>query len=318
MSTRVLVPLAAAVLALTAGGSLSSEGRATTPGANGLIVYNEMVGDDNALFTIRPDGTEKRRIVYVKGSDAEYPDWSPDGRKIVFQLDSRDDLRGCRVALVNADGTGLTNLSRGIHGCDGQPAFTADGRRIVFGRFDDKIGAECLWSMNPRGRDRRPITPCKGHGPTDPNVSPDGKWVTYVHIKNEERRLLALYAVRPNGAERRRLVRAAWSIGTKHDWSPDGKLIVLTRNAQETPGKSANVVTIHPDGSGASQLTHYAGGSTNAYAGSFSPDGQHIVFRLEKDGQYALAVIDRDGSNLQLLTEFGPDRPRNIDWGTHP
>jgi Tol biopolymer transport system component len=317
MSIRVLVPLAAVVLALTAGISLSSEGRATTPGANGLIVYNEMVGDDNALFTIRPDGTEKRQIVYTKGSEAEYPDWSPDGRKIVFQHDP-DDRRGCRVALVNTNGTGLTNLSRGIHGCDGQPAFTANGRRIVFGRYDDKIEAECIWSMNLRGGDRRTIIPCKRLGPTDPNVSPDGKWVTYVHIKNEEQRLLALHAVRPNGAGRRRLVPAAWSIGTKHDWSPDGKLIVLTRNAQETPGRSANIVTIRSDGSGARQLTHYAGGSTNAYAGSFSPDGQHIVFRLEKDGEYALAVIDRDGSNLRLLTEFGPERPRNIDWGTHP
>lgn len=317
MSTRVLVPLAAVLLALTAGGSLSPEGRATTPGANGLIVYNEMVGGDNALFTIRPDGTEKRRIVYMKGSEAEYPDWSPDGRKIVFQLDP-DDRRGCRVVLINADGTGLTNLSGARHGCDGQPAFTADGRRIVFGRYDDKIEAECLWSMNLRGRDRRPITPCKGFGPTDPNGSPDGKWVTYVHVKDEEERLLALYAVRPNGAGRRRLVPAAWSIAIKHDWSPDGKLIVLTRNAHGTPGKSANLVTIRPDGSGARQLTHYAVGSTNAFAGSFSPDGKQIVFRLEKDGKYALAVIDRDGGNLRLLTEFGPDRPRNIDWGTHP
>ena len=315
MSTRVLVPLAAVLLALTAGGSLSPEGRATTPGANGLIVYNELVGVDNALFTIRPDGTEKRRIVYMKGSDAEHPDWSPDGRKIVFQLDHG---RGCRVALVDADGTGLTNLSRGIHGCDGQPAFTANGRRIVFGRYDDKIEAECLWSMNLRGGDRRTIIPCKGFGPTDPNGSPDGKWVTYVHVKDEEERLLALYAVRPNGAGRRRLVPAAWSIALKHDWSPDGKLIVLTRNAHGTPGKSANLVTIRPDGSGARQLTHYAGGSTNAFAGSFSPDGKQIVFRLEKDGTYALAVIDRDGGNLRLLTEFGPDRPRNIDWGTHP
>jgi Tol biopolymer transport system component len=317
MSTRVLVPLAAVVLALTAGASLSSEGRATTPGANGLIVYNELVGDDNAVFTIRPDGTEKRRIFYRKGAGAEYADWSPDGRKIVFQLDPAGK-RGCRVALVNADGTGFTNLSRGIHGCDGQPAFTANGRRIVFGRYDDRIEAECLWSMNLRGGDRRTIVPCKGFGTTDPNSSPDGRSVTYVHIKNEEKRLVALYAVRPNGAGRRRLVPAAWSIATKHDWSPDGKLIVLTRNGYGTPGKSANLVTIRPDGSGARQLTHYAGGSTNAVAGSFSPDGKQIVFRLEEDGKHALAVIDRDGGSLRLLTEFGPDRPRNIDWGTHP
>ena len=311
-ATRGVLACAASLVAPAAG---AGDAQSTTPGPNGLLVYNEMVGGNNALFTIRADGTEKRRIFYMKGSEAEYPDWSPDGRKIVFQLDP-DGKRGCRVALVNADGTGLTNLSRGIHGCDGQPAFTADGRGIVFGRYDDKLEAECLWSMNLRGGDRRRITPCKGFGPTDPNVSPDGKWVTYVHVKDEEERLLALYAVRPNGAGRRRVVPATWAIA-KHDWSPDGKLIVLTRN-HEKPGKSANLVTIRPDGSGARQLTHYAGGSTNAVAGSFSPDGKQIVFRLEKDGKHALAVIDRDGGNLRLLTELGPDRPRNIDWGSRP
>ena len=69
----------------------------------------------------------------MKGSEAEYV--VADGRKMVFHLDHG---RGCRVVLINADGSGLTNLSGARHGCDGQPAFTADGRRIVFGRFDER------------------------------------------------------------------------------------------------------------------------------------------------------------------------------------
>ena len=319
--TGLVVPLAVILALFAAAGSMTSQGQATTPGSNGLIVFNKEVGGDNALFTIRPDGTNERRIVYVKGAEAEYPDWSPDGRKIVFQLDP-DDKRGGVVALVDSDGSGFRNLTGGRNGSDGrngsegQPAFTANGRRIVFGRYDEKLDAECLWSMNLRGGDRHPITPCKGFGTVDPNVSPNGKVVTYVHEKEPER-LLGLYAVGPDGTGRRRLVPYGWSIATKHDWSPDGKLIVLTRNAHETPGKSANIVTIRPDGSSAKLLTHYSGGSTNAVAGSFSPDGTQIVFRFEKDGEYALAVIDRDGSNLRLLTELGPDRPRNIDWGRH-
>jgi Tol biopolymer transport system component len=35
--------------------------------------------------------------------------------------------------------------------------------------------------------------------------------------------------------------------------------------------------------------------------GSFSPDGKQIVFRLENDGKYALAVVDRDGSYLRFF-----------------
>jgi Tol biopolymer transport system component len=314
LSRLALLLAAAAVIGAVA---TWSDTGATTPGANGLIVYAKEVDGDHQLFTIRPDGTGERRIVAVKGSEATEPDWSPDGRKIVFQLDP-DDRRGCRVVVMNADGSGRVDLTGKRNGCDGQPAFTADGRRIVFGRYDDKLNAECLWRMNLRGRDRRLITPCKGFGPTDPNVSPDGKWVTYVHIKQEER-LLALYAVRPNGTRRRQLVPHTWSIALKHDWSPDGKLIVLTRNAHHArPGESANLVTIRPDGTGTNQLTHYTGGAANAYAGSFSPDGRQIVFRLEKGGKYALATIDRNGRNFRLLTKLSAGRPRFIDWGTHP
>jgi TolB protein len=141
--------------------------------------------------------------------------------------------------------------------------------------------------------------------------------VTYVHVKEEDR-LLALFAVRPDGSKRRQLTPFSWSVAPKHDWSPDGKLIVLTRDAHHArPGVSANLVTIRPDGSGATQLTHFTGGKTNAVVGSFSPDGRRIVFRLEKDGKHALAVIDRDGRNLRLLTKLSAKRPRFIDWGTH-
>jgi hypothetical protein len=37
---------------------------------------------------------------------------------------------------------------------------------------------------------------------------------------------------------------------------------------------------------------------------------------LERGEKYALAVIDRDGQNLRLLTRLGKAKPRAIDWGT--
>jgi Tol biopolymer transport system component len=107
--------------------------------------------------------------------------------------------------------------------------------------------------------------------------------------------------------------------GSKHDWSPDGKLIVLTRDADRADaGRSANLVTIHRDGSHAKHLTHFKGGTTHAFAGSFAPDGKRIVFRLQKGDKYALATIRRDGRHLRLLGPMTKVMPRYIDWGTHP
>ena len=76
-------------------------------------------------------------------------------------------------------------------------------------------------------------------------------------------------------------------------------------------------MTIRPDGSRKKNLTGFKGGTENAFAGSFSPDGKQIVFRIESGDTYSLALIDRDGGNLHRITT-GKGRPRFIDWGTHP
>jgi Tol biopolymer transport system component len=123
--------------------------------------------------------------------------------------------------------------------------------------------------------------------------------------------------VRPNGTGLHRITPYSWEVAIKHDWSPDGKLIVLTTNADFVrPNQSANLVTIRPDGSGMKNLTGFTGGTKNAYAGSFSPDGKQIVFRLEDGDTYSLAVVDADGQHLTQVTT-GKAKPRFIDWGTH-
>ena len=65
------------------------------------------------------------------------------------------------------------------------------------------------------------------------------------------------------------------------------------------------------------ELTRFTGAKKNAFAGSFSPDGKQIVFRLEQGDTYALAVVDRDGSHLRTITPLSKNKPRFIDWGTH-
>jgi Tol biopolymer transport system component len=292
--------------------------RATTHGTNGLIVYQNRSDEQGTgtLFAIRPDGSGRRAITSAPGDAA--PDWSPDGSKIVFSLGHGDGPLFCSVALVNAGGTGLTDLSTGQTGCEGDPAFTPDGQRIVFDHFDDKADTENIWTMDLTGGDRRRLTNRKDSGTMDPNVSPNGRWITFVRGRSETAK--ALFRMRSDGSDVRRLTPFRWDVfGSKHDWSPDGKLIVLTRDADRADaGRSANLVTIHRDGSHAKHLTHFKGGTTHAFAGSFAPDGKRIVFRLQKGDKYALATIRRDGRHLRLLGPMTKVMPRYIDWGTHP
>src|SRR5438093_11513411 len=123
---------------------------------------------------------------------------------------------------------------------------------------------------------------------TDPNFSPDGNTISFVRVKEDEK-LQAICSIHRDRSNLRQLTPYSWEVAIKHDWSPDGKLIVLTTNADfAKPTESANLVVIRPDGSGAKQLTHFKAGRRNAFAGSFSPDGKQIVFRLEQGDTYAL------------------------------
>jgi len=299
-------------------GGLVSVGavRSTTPGANGLIVYGREVSLNHLqLFTIRPDGTGRRQI--TRGSTSSLQaDWAPNGRSIVYEID-RDS--GAAIAIRAYAGGGARVLTP--TGFQGNPSFSPDGRWIAYVREARGNG---IWLMRANGTGLRRLTrnpfAAGVHSECgcdeDPNFSPDGKFVSFVRIRQAEKRQ-ALFVVRRNGTGLRQLTPYSWEVGIKHDWSPDGKLILLTTNADfVTPGESANMVTIRPDGSGKTELTHFEGGSENAFAGSFSPDGKHIVFRLEVGLRYSLAVADRDGDNIRLLTTDSR-QPRGIDWGTY-
>lgn len=61
------------------------------------------------IFTARPDGTNVRRVVGVKGSTwwVDSPSWSPDGKHIVYlkRTDPDDPMWG-DLWVINTDGTG--------------------------------------------------------------------------------------------------------------------------------------------------------------------------------------------------------------------
>jgi Tol biopolymer transport system component len=286
---------------------------ATPPGRNGLIVYGQELRPEHyQLFTIRPDGSGVKQITHVV--NAVNPDWSPNGKTIVAEAELK---RGGGITLVSPTGSVIRNLTP--TGERGQPSFSPDGKRIA---YESDISANGIWLMRSNGTAQRRVTtnPFRGDEcgcDTDPNFSPNGKLITFVRIKTDGRQQ-ALFAVRPNGTGLRQVTPYSWEVAIKHDWSPDGKLIVLTTNADFVrPKDSANLVTIRPDGSGMTNLTGFTGGTENAFAGSFSPDGMQIVFRIESGDSYSLALVDRDGGNLRRITT-GPGRPRFIDWGTHP
>jgi len=284
---------------------------ATFPGRNGLIAFQARTDAGVQIFTVRPNGRGLQQITHVDG-DAVAPDWSPDGRQIVFEHDAPGGC-GANVAIMNADGTGLIEFPDPTV-CDFDPSFTPDGFRIVFDRFDPATNDEAIWSMDRNGNDRQRIGPCC----FDPNVSADGERLSFLG-PNGQPGGTALFTSDIDGSNVFQVTPYSFDVAVKQDWAPDRQHLVFTKDGDVLkPGISANIATIHPDGTHLRFVTHYEGGDVNAFVGSYSPDGQWIVFRIEDHGLFGLFKIRPDGTQFTTILSLSSFRPRFIDWGARP
>ena len=322
----------AIVLASFAFGAVSW---ATPPGANGSIVFVRVVGSDAQLFRVEPDGSGLKQITNADWY-VDVPDWSPDGRSIVATLETTVwgshvmDAEGRNPRLVLQMTPPGQELESDPVLTSDDASFSPDGKSIVFLRWEDE-GFLGTWVVGVDGSGlRRVVRPGRETTDFDPNFSPDGRWITFVRQDDRRERLAgehvrALFIVRADGSGLRQLTPYSWHAAVKHDWSPDGKRILLTVGA-DTGRRlvSANLVTIRPNGTDRRPVTRFLGGVRHAFAGSYSPDGKQIAFRFDSGRKespsgrsFSVAVIDTDGRNLRPLTTSRA-LVRSIDWGPTP
>jgi Tol biopolymer transport system component len=119
--------------------------------ANGrsITYLGSAVSGQLALYAIRPDGSSVREI--ARGNDDlgfQDQDRSPDGSRIVLGYST---VRGGSGILdIRPDGTGLRRLVRN----GWAPAYSPDGRWIVFSRPDERhcgFARHALWVMRANG-----------------------------------------------------------------------------------------------------------------------------------------------------------------------
>jgi len=298
--------VASCAIVLAAGAAVDG----AFPGRNGLIAFQSQTSTGLQIFTVRPSGRDLRQITFLTGN-AIAADWSPDGRLIAFEHDAPGEC--ANVAIMNADGGGLIEFPDPTV-CQDDPSFTPDGSRIVFHRFDPATNDDAFWSMDLSGGDRRRI----GASGFDPTVSPNGRRLSFVSL-NGQPAGAALFTSDLDGTNVFQVTPFEFDVALKQDWSPDGRHLVFTQFGDETiPGVSKNIATIRPDGTHLQFLTHYQGGAVNAIAGSYSPDGRWIVFRLVDHGLAGLFKMRPDGSDVTTILPLSTFVPTFIDWGARP
>lgn len=115
--------------------------------------------DREAIYTVRLDGSQERRVT-PKSVVGANPNWSPDGRWILFNGGRRGEPDN--VFRIRPDGTGLQNLTRAKAGGYEylSASFAPDGRMITTSRTPGtgREGAADVVVMRADGSKLRPIT----------------------------------------------------------------------------------------------------------------------------------------------------------------
>jgi TolB protein len=135
-------------------------------------------GVQAAVFVVRVDGTGLRRLT-PWGRLAGDPDWSADGRRIVFTtrpLVDFPDAGQSELYTVRPNGTGLRRVTS--YGPNGpratQPRWTPDGKAILYTRTNQTGFPRHIYVINADGTGDAPVLTAK-HIYTHPVLQPTPK-----------------------------------------------------------------------------------------------------------------------------------------------
>jgi WD40 repeat protein len=127
------------------------------------------------IYTIRPDGSE-RRLIATGPFQAFSPTWSPDSKRIAFVSNRTGDNDIWVMSAAGKDAHDLTGDDEDIGDVD--PAWSPDGDTIMWAstRNSDTLH---LWYMDTDGKNPREAVTITDQPDHDPDWSPDGNFIVF-------------------------------------------------------------------------------------------------------------------------------------------
>jgi Tol biopolymer transport system component len=284
------------------------------PGENGKIVFDsDRDGGDADVWSMNPDGSNPVNLTANAASSEFRASWRADGRKLVFMSD-RETPRNptppgfpgpdFELFVMNADGSKPTQITVNDRD-DGEPAWSPDGREIVF-RTDFAVRGQDDWdilTIRANGTRERNLTNSPGVLDGNADWSPNGRRIAFVSDRDGDDEI---YTMKPDGSRVRQLTANDGPSDSGPNWSPDGRKIAFDsdRDAVEETPFQVEIYTMRADGGDQTRLTF---DDLSDFLPSWSPDGRKIAFSsfrdaTEEDFNSEIYTMRADGSNLANLT----------------
>jgi Tol biopolymer transport system component len=231
--------------------------RITRPAPDNFVPYRDYIGSDLEIMDVT---SGQRSIIYTASDSFQAPNWTKDGRALIFNRNGRlyrFDLKAKQPAAIE---TGFATNNNNDH------VLSFDGRMIAISNHSKDDGnASIVYTLPVKGGVPRRITakgPSYLHG-----WSPDGKSLVFTGGRDNE---FDIYKIPSTGGEEINLTKSS-GLDDGPEFTPDGKYIYFN----STRSGTMQIWRMKPDGTNQEQVTN---DEYNNWFPHISPDGKWIVF----------------------------------------
>ncbi len=218
------------------------------------------------------DGSNVRRLTM----DPQYAydaSWSPDSKRIVYRRIVNNGgayFRGNGdIFSINIDGSNNINLSKSDGEHARNPAFSPDGKLIVYDAF---VGDDLHIMLMDQNGDTKHRVPTEGKYAFAPSWSPGGKWLA--HLRQDSDGFVDVWRMKPDGTAAENLTKSVanghhaigdtiqhWQYETH--WSPDGNWIAFTADYAEKGNIDIYLISVKTGQ--IARLTRHNGADTHPF-----------------------------------------------------
>lgn len=231
--------------------------RITVPARDDFVPYRDYIGSNLEVMDV---AIGKRKIVYSATDSLQAPNWTKDGRALIFNRNGRlyrFDLAKKTPELIDTDFAIINNNDH---------VLSFDGKMLAISHHSkDDRDASIVYTVPVNGGTPHRVTakgPSYLHG-----WSPDGKYLVYTGERDGE---FDIYKISVAGGAETNLTNAK-GLDDGPEFTPDGKYIYFNSSRSGT----MQIWRMKPDGSEQEQITN---DEYNNWFPHISPDGRGIVF----------------------------------------